>query len=129
MSDITNDFIYGVYLSQLCWLQLSRLRQHMSNNKEWIGTFTKVPLFGRAQRLSLLRWEIKPVVLGKRIELIRTDNPYADLKPGDSGTVVDVSELSYEDKPFKVWVLWDSGSRLTILEGHDDYRMVYDDDH
>ena len=72
------------------------------------------------------RLVIKPVVLGKRIELIHIDNPYADLKPG--GTVVDVSELSYEDKPFKVWVLWDSGSRLTILEGHDDYRMVYDDD-
>ncbi|MGC2483227.1 MAG: hypothetical protein WA398_05660 [Nitrososphaeraceae archaeon] len=44
---------------------------------------------------------IKPVVLGKRIELIRTDNPYADLKPGDRGTVVDVSELSYEDKLLK----------------------------
>ena len=47
------------------------------------------------------RLVIKPVVLGKRIELIRTDNPYADLKPGDRGTVVDVSELSYEDKPLK----------------------------
>ena len=68
---------------------------------------------------------IKPIVLGKRIELIRTDNPYADLKPGDRGTVVDVSELSYEDKPLKVWVLWDSGSRLTISEGHDEYRNVY----
>jgi hypothetical protein len=76
----------------------------------------------------LSRLVIKPVVLGKRIELIRTDNPYADLKLGDRGTVVDVSELSNEDKPFKVWVLWDSGSRLTILEGHDDYRMVYDND-
>ena len=73
----------------------------------------------------MLRLAIKPVVLGKRIELIHTVNPYADLKLGDRGTVVDVSELSYEDK---VWVLWDSGSRLTILEGHDDYRMVYDDD-
>jgi hypothetical protein len=71
---------------------------------------------------------IRPVVLGKRIELIRTDNPDSDLKPGDRGTVVDVSELRYEDKPSKVWVLWDSGSRLTILEGHDDYRMVYEDD-
>ena len=28
---------------------------------------------------------------------------------------MDVSELPYEDKPFKVWVLWDSASRLTIL--------------
>jgi hypothetical protein len=77
----------------------------------------------------LLRLAIKPVVLGKRIELIHTDNPFSDLKPGDRGTVVDVSELSYEDKPSKVWVLWDSDSRLTILEGQDDYRMVYDDQH
>ncbi|MFZ0568188.1 MAG: DUF4314 domain-containing protein [Nitrososphaeraceae archaeon] len=74
------------------------------------------------------RLVIKPVVLGKRIELIQTDHPYADLTPGDRETVVDVSELSYEDKPSKVWVLWDSGSRLTILEGHADYRMVYDGD-
>jgi hypothetical protein len=76
----------------------------------------------------LNRLVIRPVVLGKRIELIRTGNPYADMRPGDKGTVVDVSELRYEDKPFKVWVLWDSSSKLTILEGHDDYRMVYDDD-
>ena len=61
------------------------------------------------------------------MELISTVKPYADLKPGDRGTVVDVSELSYEDKPFEVWVLWDSDSRLTVLEGHDNYRMVYDD--
>ena len=74
----------------------------------------------------MLRLEIKPVVLGKRIELLHTDNPYGDLKPGDRGTVVDVSELSYKDKPVKVWVLWDSDSKLTILEGHDDYRTVYD---
>ena len=49
------------------------------------------------------------------------------LKPGDRGTVVDVSELPYEDKPFMVWVLWDSNSRITVLEGNNDYRMVYDD--
>jgi Domain of unknown function (DUF4314) len=76
----------------------------------------------------LNRLVIRPVVLGKRIELVSTDNPYADLKPGDRGTVVDVSELRYEDKPSKVWVLWDRASRLTILEGHDDYRMVYEND-
>jgi hypothetical protein len=75
----------------------------------------------------LLRLEIRPVVSGKRIELIHTDNPYGDLKSGDRGTVVDVAEVSYEDKPFKVWVLWDSNSRVTILEGHDDYRMVYNE--
>ena len=52
----------------------------------------------------MFRLAIKPDVVGKRIKLIRTDDPYAYLKPGDRGTVVDVSELPYEDKPFKVWV-------------------------
>jgi hypothetical protein len=63
----------------------------------------------------LVRLAIKPDVLGKRIKLIRTDDPY--LKPGDRGTIVDVYELPYEDTPFKVWVQWQSGSRLAILEG------------
>jgi hypothetical protein len=70
---------------------------------------------------------IKPDVVGKRIELISTNDPYTDLKPGDRGTVVDVSELPYEHMPFRICVHWDSGSRLTILEGREDYRTVYDD--
>ena len=50
------------------------------------------------------------------------------LKPGDRGTVIDISEVPYEDTPFKVLVQWDSDSRLVILEGRDDdYRTVYDD--
>ena len=71
---------------------------------------------------------IKPDVVGKRIELISTNDLYTDLKPGDRGTVVNVTELPYEDTPFKVWVQWDSGSRLGILEGHDDYLTVDNDD-
>lgn len=62
----------------------------------------------------MVRLVIKPNVVGKRIKLIRTDYPY--LNPGDRGTVVDVSELLYEDMPFKVLVQWDSGSRLQIDE-------------
>lgn len=74
----------------------------------------------------MFRLAVKPNVVGKRIKLIRTVDPY--LNPGDRGTVVDVSELPYEDMPFKVLVQWESGSRLPILEGRDDYRIVYDDD-
>ena len=77
----------------------------------------------------MARTAIMPDVIGKRIELIRTNDPYADLKPGRRGTVVDESDsLLYEDTPFKVLVQWDNGSRLAILEGHDDYRAVYDED-
>lgn len=76
----------------------------------------------------MFRLATKPDVVGKRIELIRSEDQYSYLKPGDRGMVVDVTELPYEDRPFKVWVHWDSGARLAILEGHDDYRTVYDDD-
>jgi hypothetical protein len=76
----------------------------------------------------LLRLAIRPDIVGKRIELKRSHDPYSNLKPGDRGTVVYVSELPYEHMPFRIWVLWDSDSSVTIMEGHDDYRMVYDDD-
>jgi Domain of unknown function (DUF4314) len=79
-------------------------------------------------KFSLARTAIKPDVVGKRIKLIHTNNPYTYLKPGDRGTVVDVTELPYEDTPFKVFVQWDSGLRFAILEGQDDYRTVYDED-
>jgi len=46
MSDITNDFIYGFYLSQSCWILLYRLRQHLSNMGP-IQTLITVPLLGR----------------------------------------------------------------------------------
>ena len=99
----------------------------MDNNLRTIRILIQVMLFGRSG-VSLVRTAIMPDVIGKRIELIRTNDPYTDLKPGDRGTVVDISELPYKDTPFKVLVQWDSGSRLAILEGHDDYRTVYDDD-
>ena len=83
-------------------------------------------LFGRS-RLSLARTAIMPDVVGKRIKLLRTNDPYTYLKPGDRGTVVDVTELPYEDMPFSVLVQWDNGPRLAILDGYDDYRMVYDE--
>ena len=76
----------------------------------------------------MVRLATKPDVVGKRIELIHSEDQYSYLKPRDRGTAVDVAELPYEHMPFTVWVHWDSGSRFPILEGQDDYRMVYDDD-
>jgi hypothetical protein len=75
----------------------------------------------------LFRIAVKPDIARKRIELIHSHDPDSDLMLGDRGTVVDVSELPYEDMPFKVCVHLNSGSRLSILEGQDVYRMVSDD--
>ena len=97
----------------------------MDNKLGLIRILIRVILSGRS-KFSLVSKAIKPDVVGKRIELIHSEDQYSYLKPGDRGTVVDVSELPYEDMPFKVWVHWDNGSRLPILEGQDDYRMVYD---
>ena len=83
-------------------------------------------LFGRS-RFSLTRTGIMPDVVGKRIRLVRSNNPHTYLKPGDRGTVVDVTELPYEDTPFSILVQWDNGHRLAILDGYDEYRMVYDE--
>jgi len=46
MSDITNDFIYGFYLSQVCWLKCYQLRQRINNNIGPIRDLIKVPLLG-----------------------------------------------------------------------------------
>jgi Domain of unknown function (DUF4314) len=82
--------------------------------------------FGRS-RSSLAGTTVMPDVVGKGIKFIHTKNLYTYLKPGDKGTVVDVTELPYEDTPFSVLVQWDNGLRLAILDGYDDYRMVYDE--
>ena len=100
-----------------------------TENKQQLGTFTNFdqdPTNGEVEVLVLFRLAIKPDVVGKRIELVHSEDQYSYLKPGDRGRVVEVSELPYEDMPFKIWVHWDCGSRFPILEGQDDYRMVYD---
>jgi hypothetical protein len=51
---------------------------------EPIRNLIKVPVLGRLRfSLVLFMLAIKPDVVGKRIQLIRTDNPYSDLKPKD----------------------------------------------
>ena len=45
--------------------------------------------------LNTTKLSIKPDVEEKRIELLSTNDLFTDLKPGDKGTVMDVSELPY----------------------------------
>jgi hypothetical protein len=59
-------------------------------------------------KFSLVKMAIKPDVVGKRIELTSSNDPYTGLKPGDRGTVVDITELPYQDTPFEVLVKWDT---------------------
>ena len=55
---------------------------------------------------------------GTRVELIRMDDPYTRLKPGDKGTVRMVDDTG------TVFVDWDCGSGLGIVYGIDRVRKL-----
>jgi len=55
---------------------------------------------------------------GSRVELIRMNDPYAALKPGDQGTV------SFVDDIGTIFVDWDCGSTLGVAYGEDLIRRL-----
>ena len=63
-------------------------------------------------------------IVGKRVELVYTDDPYTKLKPGDRGAVTDISEIPFGDTPYQIWVNWDNHVTFALLPGHDKYKIV-----
>src|SRR5262245_5772436 len=60
---------------------------------------------------------------GDRVELVRTNDPYTQLRPGDQGTVRHVRENLGEPE---IAVAWDDGSRLSILpDSGDQIRVLH----
>ncbi len=58
----------------------------------------------------------------KRIQLVKTLDPYTDLKPGDLGTIEYVIKNTLiEDQ---ISVQWDNGSNLMMLVGLDEYIVL-----
>jgi Domain of unknown function (DUF4314) len=55
---------------------------------------------------------------GDRIELVSTTDSHTKLVPGDQGTVVIVDGLG------SVHVTWDSGSRLALIPGEDEWKAA-----
>ncbi len=55
---------------------------------------------------------------GTRVVLIKMDDPYTKLKPGDKGTVVSVDDIG------TIHVKWDSGSSLGVAFGEDICRKI-----
>ena len=58
---------------------------------------------------------VKP---GDRIELIYTSDPFTSLSPGAQGTVLFVDDIG------TIHVRWDNGSRLGLVPGEDQYRLL-----
>jgi len=53
---------------------------------------------------------------GCRVELVKMDDPYTKLQPGDCGTVDHVDDTA------TVFVAWDSGSHLGVVYGVDEIK-------
>jgi hypothetical protein len=67
------------------------------------------------------------VKIGDKIKLVHTDDKFAQLKPGDFGTVWDISifNIEIDGKPVRViWISWDSGSKFALIEGKDEFEIV-----
>jgi len=60
----------------------------------------------------------KPTIIGKRVRLIHTSDPYTRIRPGDEGTVDSLDDLG------TVHVLWDSGSSLGMVRGEDQFAIL-----
>lgn len=67
------------------------------------------------ERLKQLREYYTP---GTRVALVRMDDPYSKLCPGDKGTV------SFIDDTGTVFVNWDCGSSLGAVYGVDEIRKI-----
>jgi len=63
----------------------------------------------------------KKVKIGDRIELDFINDSWTRLKPGDRGTVVKIESESDETL---VWVQWDNGERLALLDPIDKFNVV-----
>ena len=65
-------------------------------------------------------------LVGRRIRLVDTEDPYSFLRSGDMGTITDVCDTFEDtDTPIQLWVNWDrQGSKLCLLSGIDHYELI-----
>jgi len=63
----------------------------------------------------------KIIKKGDRVELVFINDTMTRLKPGSQGTVFDIDETQSERM---IWVKWDSGETLALIEGIDKYKIV-----
>jgi hypothetical protein len=63
-------------------------------------------------------------LIGKRIKLIHTADIFTKLKPGDMGTITDVSTLPESfGGGEQVWIRWDNKSMLALISGKDSFEI------
>ncbi len=73
--------------------------------------------FPTKQELERLR---KQYPKGTRVELVRMNDPYSKLKPGDLGTI------DFIDDAGTLFCIWSNGSSLGVVFGEDECRKIED---
>ena len=62
---------------------------------------------------------IKKLKIGDRIELIETNDSWTKLEKGSKGTITKI-----EKDQELIWIKWDNGEKLAILDGIDRYKII-----
>ncbi len=57
-------------------------------------------------------------LIGKKVRIVRLEDPYTHLKPGDEGTVRGVDDAGH------IMMKWDSGSTLNIIPEIDEFDVI-----
>ena len=63
----------------------------------------------------------KTVKIGDRVELITMNDTWTKLEKGSKGIVIKIEK---EDDEALIWVEWDNGEKLALLEGIDKFKVV-----
>jgi len=66
----------------------------------------------------------KTVKVGDRIELIDINDTWTKLQKGSKGIV---SKIEKEDDDALIWVEWDNGEKLALLNGIDKFKITKKD--
>jgi hypothetical protein len=57
-------------------------------------------------------------LVGFKIQLINTDDPYTNLKPGDIGVITHIDDKG------TVFVDWENGSALGLIPNVDNFKIL-----
>ena len=61
------------------------------------------------------------IKVGNRVQLLFINDTWTKLKKGDKGTVFKIEK---ENDESLIWVNWDNGEHLALLDGIDKYIVV-----
>ncbi len=63
----------------------------------------------------------KTIKVGSRVELLFINDSWTKLQKGDKGTVF---KIGAEDDDDLIWIEWDNGERLALLQGIDKFKIL-----